>query len=94
MRFAIDRAGLVGADGATHAGSFDIAFLTNLPGMVVMAAADEAAGEKKPQQWNKSSGYCQWHLRNKNRKRKYPCFDKGFKTAFFFPILHLFSFFL
>ena len=42
VRFAIDRAGLVGADGATHAGSFDIAFLTNLPGMVVMAAADEA----------------------------------------------------
>ena len=42
VRFAIDRAGLVGADGATHAGSFDIAFLANLPGMVVMAAADEA----------------------------------------------------
>ncbi len=42
VRFAIDRAGLVGADGATHAGSFDIAFMTNLPGMVVMAAADEA----------------------------------------------------
>ncbi|WP_120501291.1 1-deoxy-D-xylulose-5-phosphate synthase [Roseovarius sp. EL26] len=42
VRFAIDRAGLVGADGATHAGSFDTAFLTNLPGMVVMAAADEA----------------------------------------------------
>jgi 1-deoxy-D-xylulose-5-phosphate synthase len=42
VRFAIDRAGLVGADGATHAGSFDIAFLTNLPGFVVMAAADEA----------------------------------------------------
>ena len=42
VRFAIDRAGLVGADGATHAGAFDIAFLTNLPGMVVMAAADEA----------------------------------------------------
>ncbi|GHF01688.1 1-deoxy-D-xylulose-5-phosphate synthase [Aliiroseovarius zhejiangensis] len=42
VRFAIDRAGLVGADGATHAGSFDIAFLSNLPGMVVMAAADEA----------------------------------------------------
>ena len=37
-----DRAGLVGADGATHAGSFDVAFLANLPGMVVMAAADEA----------------------------------------------------
>jgi len=42
VRFAIDRAGLVGADGATHAGSFDIGFMTNLPGMVVMAAADEA----------------------------------------------------
>ncbi len=42
VRFAIDRAGLVGADGATHAGSFDIAFLANLPGIVVMAAADEA----------------------------------------------------
>lgn len=42
VRFAIDRAGLVGADGATHAGSFDIAFLTNLPDFVVMAAADEA----------------------------------------------------
>ncbi|THH34756.1 1-deoxy-D-xylulose-5-phosphate synthase [Aliishimia ponticola] len=42
VRFAIDRAGLVGADGATHAGSFDTAFLSNLPGMVVMAAADEA----------------------------------------------------
>ncbi|MFD3190282.1 1-deoxy-D-xylulose-5-phosphate synthase [Sedimentitalea sp. HM32M-2] len=42
VRFAIDRAGLVGADGATHAGSFDIAYLANLPGFVVMAAADEA----------------------------------------------------
>ena len=42
VRFAIDRAGLVGADGATHAGAFDIAYLANLPGMVVMAAADEA----------------------------------------------------
>ncbi|GAB4263370.1 MAG: 1-deoxy-D-xylulose-5-phosphate synthase [Pararhodobacter sp.] len=42
VRFAIDRAGLVGADGATHAGSFDTAFLANLPNMVVMAAADEA----------------------------------------------------
>ncbi len=42
VRFAIDRAGFVGADGATHAGSYDIAFLANLPGMVVMAAADEA----------------------------------------------------
>ncbi|MCT4607709.1 MAG: 1-deoxy-D-xylulose-5-phosphate synthase [Pelagimonas sp.] len=42
VRFAIDRAGLVGADGATHAGSYDIAFMSNLPGMVVMAAADEA----------------------------------------------------
>ena len=42
VRFAIDRAGLVGADGATHAGSYDIAYLANLPNMVVMAAADEA----------------------------------------------------
>ena len=42
VRFAIDRAGLVGADGATHAGAFDIGFLANLPGFVVMAAADEA----------------------------------------------------
>ncbi len=42
VRFAIDRAGLVGADGATHAGSFDIAFMANLPDVVVMAAADEA----------------------------------------------------
>ena len=42
VRFAIDRAGLVGADGCTHAGSYDIGFMTNLPGMVVMAAADEA----------------------------------------------------
>ena len=42
VRFAIDRAGLVGADGATHAGAYDVAFLANLPGMVVMAAADEA----------------------------------------------------
>jgi 1-deoxy-D-xylulose-5-phosphate synthase len=42
VRFAIDRAGLVGADGATHAGSFDIAYLGCLPNMVVMAAADEA----------------------------------------------------
>jgi 1-deoxy-D-xylulose-5-phosphate synthase len=42
VRFAIDRAGLVGADGATHAGAFDIAFLANLPDMVLMAAADEA----------------------------------------------------
>ena len=42
VRFAIDRAGLVGADGATHAGSFDIAYLSCLPNMVVMAAADEA----------------------------------------------------
>ena len=42
VRFAIDRAGLVGADGATHAGAFDVAFLANLPGMTVMAAADEA----------------------------------------------------
>jgi 1-deoxy-D-xylulose-5-phosphate synthase len=42
VRFAIDRAGLVGSDGATHAGAFDVAFLANLPGFVVMAAADEA----------------------------------------------------
>jgi len=42
VRFAIDRAGLVGADGATHAGAFDIGFLTALPNMVVMAASDEA----------------------------------------------------
>ena len=42
VRFAIDRAGLVGADGATHAGAFDITYLATLPGMVVMAPADEA----------------------------------------------------
>ncbi len=42
VRFAIDRAGLVGADGPTHAGSFDIGYLANLPGFTVMAAADEA----------------------------------------------------
>jgi 1-deoxy-D-xylulose-5-phosphate synthase len=42
VRFAIDRAGLVGADGPTHAGSFDIAYLSCLPGFVVMAASDEA----------------------------------------------------
>jgi 1-deoxy-D-xylulose-5-phosphate synthase len=42
VRFAIDRAGLVGADGPTHAGSFDIAYLSCLPGFTVMAAADEA----------------------------------------------------
>ncbi|MBT7732255.1 MAG: 1-deoxy-D-xylulose-5-phosphate synthase, partial [Rhodospirillaceae bacterium] len=42
VRFGIDRAGLVGADGATHAGSFDLAYLCCLPGFVVMAAADEA----------------------------------------------------
>ena len=42
VRFPIDRAGLVGADGATHAGSFDIGYLGALPGMVCMAAADEA----------------------------------------------------
>ena len=42
VRFAIDRAGLVGADGATHAGSFDITYLATLPNFVVMAAADEA----------------------------------------------------
>ena len=42
VRFAIDRAGLVGADGPTHAGAFDIAYLGCLPGFVLMAAADEA----------------------------------------------------
>jgi len=42
VRFAIDRAGLVGADGATHAGSFDIGYLGQLPGFVLMGAADEA----------------------------------------------------
>ena len=42
VRFAMDRAGLVGADGATHAGSFDLAYLCTLPNFVVMAAADEA----------------------------------------------------
>ena len=42
VRFAMDRAGLVGADGATHAGAFDIAYLGCLPGFVIMAAADEA----------------------------------------------------
>jgi 1-deoxy-D-xylulose-5-phosphate synthase len=42
VRFAIDRAGLVGADGCTHAGSFDVTYLATLPNMVVMAAADEA----------------------------------------------------
>jgi len=42
VRFAIDRAGLVGADGATHAGSFDIGYLGALPGFTLMAAADEA----------------------------------------------------
>jgi len=42
VRFAIDRAGLVGADGATHAGSFDVTYLSTLPNMVVMAASDEA----------------------------------------------------
>ena len=42
VRFAIDRAGLVGQDGATHAGAFDIGFLANLPGFTVMAAGDEA----------------------------------------------------
>ena len=42
VRFAMDRAGLVGADGATHAGSFDLAYLGCLPGLVVMAASDEA----------------------------------------------------
>jgi 1-deoxy-D-xylulose-5-phosphate synthase len=42
VRFALDRAGLVGADGATHAGSFDLAYLGCLPGMTIMAASDEA----------------------------------------------------
>jgi 1-deoxy-D-xylulose-5-phosphate synthase len=42
VRFALDRAGLVGADGATHAGAFDVAYLACLPDMVVMAASDEA----------------------------------------------------
>ena len=42
VRFALDRAGLVGADGPTHAGAFDVGYLSALPGMVVMAAADEA----------------------------------------------------
>ena len=42
VRFAIDRAGLVGADGATHAGAFDVAYLSNLPNFTVMAASDEA----------------------------------------------------
>ena len=42
VRFAIDRAGLVGADGATHAGSFDLSYLGCLPGIVIMAPADEA----------------------------------------------------
>jgi 1-deoxy-D-xylulose-5-phosphate synthase len=42
VRFAMDRAGLVGADGPTHAGSFDVAYLGCLPGFVLMAAADEA----------------------------------------------------
>jgi 1-deoxy-D-xylulose-5-phosphate synthase len=42
VRFALDRAGLVGADGATHAGSFDLAYLGCLPNMTIMAAADEA----------------------------------------------------
>jgi 1-deoxy-D-xylulose-5-phosphate synthase len=42
VRFAVDRAGLVGADGATHAGSFDVTYLATLPNFVVMAAADEA----------------------------------------------------
>ncbi|MDM7947296.1 MAG: 1-deoxy-D-xylulose-5-phosphate synthase [Oceanibaculum nanhaiense] len=42
VRFAIDRAGLVGADGPTHAGAFDVGYLANLPGFTVMAASDEA----------------------------------------------------
>src|SRR5262249_2641301 len=43
VRFAMDRAGLVGADGPTHAGSFDLAYLGCLPGFVIMAAGDAAA---------------------------------------------------
>ena len=42
VRFIIDRAGFVGEDGATHAGAFDVSFMTNLPGMIVMAPSDEA----------------------------------------------------
>jgi 1-deoxy-D-xylulose-5-phosphate synthase len=42
VRFAMDRAGLVGADGATHAGAYDVAYLATLPGFVIMAASDEA----------------------------------------------------
>ena len=42
VRFAIDRAGLVGADGPTHAGSFDTTFLTTLPNFIVMVQSDEA----------------------------------------------------
>ena len=42
VRFALDRAGLVGADGPTHAGAYDLAYLGCLPGFVIMAAADEA----------------------------------------------------
>jgi len=42
VRFAIDRAGLVGADGPTHAGSFDIGYLGQLPGFILMAPSDEA----------------------------------------------------
>ena len=42
VRFAIDRAGIVGADGPTHAGSFDITYLATLPNFIVMAASDEA----------------------------------------------------
>mgnify|MGYP003694357451 CR=1 FL=1 len=42
VRFAIDRAGFVGADGPTHAGAFDVTYLSCLPGFVVMAASDEA----------------------------------------------------
>jgi len=51
VRFPIDRAGFVGADGATHAGSFDVAYLACLPGFTVMAASDEVkvASLKKAQ---------------------------------------------
>ena len=57
VRFAKDRAGLVGADGATHAGAFDSAYLCTLPNFVVMAALDEAElpphgpHHGRPRQW-------------------------------------------
>ena len=55
VRFAIDRAGLVGADGPTHAGSFDLAYLGCLPNFVIMAAADEA---EKIVSVGENSGHC------------------------------------